>query len=92
MDNLFEQQLINISKAGAYDVLVQQVGELKATNREMTANLEIFENKICELYNRLRRETECDPTFKGKEIWEEEKLYIETVTEPIIKKAKLLSL
>jgi hypothetical protein len=30
MPDLFEQQLVNISKAHAYDILVEQVKELKA--------------------------------------------------------------
>lgn len=41
MDELFNQ-LANISKAGAYDILVEQVGELKKENaklREALSNL-----------------------------------------------------
>jgi hypothetical protein len=34
MDNLFEQ-IVNITKASAYDILVEQVKELKADNETL---------------------------------------------------------
>ncbi len=40
MDNLFEQ-MANISKAGAYDILVEQVGELKKENAKLREVLAI---------------------------------------------------
>jgi hypothetical protein len=39
MDNLFEQ-IANISKAGAYDILVEQVGELKKENAKLREALQ----------------------------------------------------
>lgn len=91
MDDLFNQ-MANISKAHGYDILADHVKELKQANKELVQGLEAMENKICELYRRLIKESESNPTFQGKEVWEEEKKYIETVTEPLIKKAKLLSI
>ncbi len=45
MDNLFEQ-MANISKAGAYDILVEQVGELKKENTKLREALKtLVENK-----------------------------------------------
>lgn len=50
MDDLF-QQMANISKAHGYDILAEQVKELKTENEALKAQLDSFYMDICRAYN-----------------------------------------
>lgn len=45
MDNLLEQ-IVNISKAGAYDIVSKQCVELKAENERLKQRIKELENSI----------------------------------------------
>ena len=51
-DNLYEQ-IVNISKAGAYDVVSQQVIELKEENDILRSRVKELENLIIEYTEKM---------------------------------------
>lgn len=60
MDNLFEQ-FANISKAHAYDILVEQVKELKGENEKLKQDISNFKIHL----SRLLYILECERTSNG---------------------------